>query len=454
MKKYLFILGLVGTALFTACSSADDLVKTEIPSPGITEEEKALIVEAGQDSDVPITLGSVVSSRAMTRTPIGFDDGTNLFVTPVNQYLGVFCFAHGKQTDAPDFIGDNVSWISSSYPYAKWLDNVPAQVVKYEHNPLSPIEGGADKDYSYIQFMKDINTISPTAKNYYYPFGNWYYYDFFAYYPYQEDDPDDDNDIICNAESCTVKIDIDGSQDIIWGQALGSAQADIDGVKAYSSKYLRLKKESVPGSKDYDVVPGLEFEHKLTQLCFSIKAHDATHAAQLQAKGFRLKGLSLKNVYNKLQLVVASKDANVKQGKLSIYDTSSATGVVNIQVKATDDTNPFPILIEDAAAVPVGYAIVPPSALISGRSHDNQYLVILELEQKDDAGNYPGDDVPDITIILPEPTTDVDGDGNPDGFAAGYKYNITLDVYNPTKIQATATLADWEEVAVPVIPVE
>ena len=27
MKKYLFILGLVGTALFTACSSADDLTE-------------------------------------------------------------------------------------------------------------------------------------------------------------------------------------------------------------------------------------------------------------------------------------------------------------------------------------------------------------------------------------------------------------------------------------------
>lgn len=456
MKKYLFILGLVGTALFTACSSADDLV-ADVPSQGLTEEEKAMIVEAGMDSDVPITLGSVGSRKSgMTRTSIE-NDANDLFETPAGQYLGVFCLAKGKQVGAPSFLGDDVKWsaaYATSYPYANWLDsgNVPAIVSKHTASTASPIDGGYAVNYSYVQFMKNIDS-TPTAKYYYYPFGNWYYYDFYAYYPRQ-----DDANVAMNAESCTVRIEIDGSQDVIWGKAIGEdnlhnrlyaledpSDPNSTKVYAYSSKYLRLKKEA--GSDEYNVVPGLEFEHKLTQFVFSVKPHDASHAAKLDAKGFRIKALKLKNVYKKIQLVVASKDNNVTAGELSIYDTSS-TGVVDITARATaDDSDPFPILVangaSDTSTKEVGYAIVPYSALISGKTH-NQYLVSLEMEQKDDAGNYPGDDVPDTVITLTEPNVDVDGDGNPDGFAAGHKYNITLDVYSPTQIQATATLADWE----------
>ena len=158
MKKYLFIFGLVGTALFTACSTSDELAADiPIPSPGLTEEEKALIVEAGKDSDVPITLGSVANSRATTRTPIDSDDGTDLFeITGSNdQYLGVFCLAQGKQAGAPSLVPDNANILWNSSEYAKWLDNVPAIVLKHNAGDASPITGGDAQNYSYVQFMKD-----------------------------------------------------------------------------------------------------------------------------------------------------------------------------------------------------------------------------------------------------------------------------------------------------------
>ncbi len=414
-----------------------------------------MIVEAGLDSDVPITLGSVGSRKSgKTRTSIE-SDANSLFETPAGQYLGVFCLAKGKQVGAPSFIGDDVKWsaaYATSFPYANWLDNgnVPAIVSKHTASTASPIDGGYAVNYSYVQFMKNIDS-TPTAKYYYYPFGNWYYYDFYAYYPRQ-----DDANVAMNAESCTVRIEIDGSQDVIWGKAIGEDNshnrlyatdpATSTNVYAYSSKYLRLKKEA--GSDEYNVVPGLEFEHKLTQFVFSVKPHDASHAAKLDAKGFRIKALKLKNVYKKIQLVVASKDNNVTAGELSIYDTSS-TGVVDITARATaDDSDPFPILVandaSDTFTKPVGYAIVPGSALISGKTH-NQYLVSLEMEQKDDAGNYPGDDVPDTVITLTAPAG---------GFLAGHKYSITLDVYSPTQIQATATLVDWTDEAETIISVD
>ena len=95
MNKYLFILGLVGIAFLSGCTS-DDLAM--VPS---LEEERALIVEASQDSDVPITLG-IASSRGYTRAPINPSDvegGYGNFETEPDRYLGVFCLSTGIQSD-------------------------------------------------------------------------------------------------------------------------------------------------------------------------------------------------------------------------------------------------------------------------------------------------------------------------------------------------------------------
>jgi hypothetical protein len=72
--------------------------------------------------------------------------------------------------------------------------------------------------------------------------------------------------------------------------------------------------------------------------------------------------------------------------------------------------------------------------MLTAAGYTNQYMVNIEMEQKDDEGNYPGDEVPNTVITLPLPTN---------GFEAGKKYNITLEIYSPTNIQAKATLAGW-----------
>jgi hypothetical protein len=487
MKKYLFICGLVGTALFTACSSADDLVKEVSPEISL-EEQKAMIVEAGKDSDVPITLGSVGSRRiALTRTPLDSDEG--LFETPYNpdvpsasRYLGVYCLATGKQQGIPTIEGiipssdDEVKWNGSSY-YAKWLENVPARVVKHAAETVSPIDGGYTQNYSYVQFMKD-----NLEKVYYYPFGNWYHYDFFAYYPRQES-------IETIAKACYANLTIDGSDDIIWGKASGiipdplnpeetiTLEVDDDAtgnkVKAYSAKYMRLMKEMdedgdhVPDNTEIEVVPELAFNHLLTQLVFSVKPRP-DDVTELSNKGFRLTSLALKNVYNTLRLCVASKESPNAQGTNVSGILSKSGGVSDVKVWISvdddplDDTNPLvskdPFgTIEDPITIPVvpasydpdvesthktfvGYVMVPPTNIV-----DKQYMVSIGMEQKDDAGNYPGDPVPDTIILLTPPEG---------GFKAGYKYNITLEIYNPTNIQAKATLTGWEEVEETIIGVE
>ena len=476
MNKYLFIIGFVGTALFTACSTADDLV-SEIPSQGLSDEEKAMIVEAGQDSDVPITIGSLGNRRAMTRTSVESDEH-DLFITPDDQYLGVYCLATGLQEGAPSIHNvtpesdDGVVW-NGAYPYSNWMDNIPAIVSKYSAStgPLSD----ATEAYSYVSFLDpiDLDDESPTetSKVYYYPFGNWYHYDFFAYYPRQKKaDPSDPkgSDAIgthTSARSSYVVFEIDGTQDIIWGKASGDGKSIVDSsnktVKAYSSKYLRLMKEvdedhnGTPDNTEYEVVPAFTFYHLLTQFVFSIKPHD-TDASDIFDKGFKVTELSLKDVYKDLRLYVACKPEDTHtMGDLSIISNN----VIDIPAsKIDDDGSPFPIYVagnEDNTLLDdnekeVGYVIVPPSLLISSKTH-NQYLVNLKMQQKDEAGRYPGDDgysgsdVPDTVVQLTPPEG---------GFSAGHKYNITIEIYNPTNIQATATLADWNDEAETVIGVD
>ena len=102
MRQYLFILGLVGTALFTACSTADDLISEDPNGTPLDDQatETALIAEASQNSDVSIALVAG-QSRGSTRAPLNStevdDEGYGNFTTEDGRYIGVFCLATGTQ---------------------------------------------------------------------------------------------------------------------------------------------------------------------------------------------------------------------------------------------------------------------------------------------------------------------------------------------------------------------
>lgn len=370
MNKYLFILGLVGTALISACS-ADDL--TTVLSP----DEEAIVVEAGKDSDVPIALGAR-TGRGMTRAPLD-PVGAGNFKTPDGQFIGVFCLAGGRQTGAPSVVPNDNSIYWNTHPYATWMDNVPATVSS-----------------SGVVEFKDSTTLSeptPTDKTLYYPFGNWYHYDFFAYYPRQAG-----KYVWVGQRRVDVDFTIDGSQDIIVGKALGSEKTAIDGVKAYSAKYMRHG----------GGIPSFSFnEHKLAQLVFYVKPYEGK-AGDLHDKRAQLTGLTIKNVYNKLVLYAASKGANY--GNLIIKNDSTQdisvctdmSGVVSMPYYIADDNS-------DYVRKLVGYAMLPPSSLIASRTH-KKYQVILQLTSS--AGDYTK------TVTL---------DGS---FEAGQKYEIVLELKN------------------------
>jgi len=306
MKKFLYILGIVGTALLSACSS-DDLMTVLSP-----EEERTLVVEASQDSDVPITLGSVASVRSgMTRTPI--ESGGD-FSTPTGANapcLGVFCLASGKQASAPSSASGN--WNDA---LATWLKNVPAKVATGDVTFLDPTT---------------LDHETPTSRVLYYPYGNWYYYNFYAYYPRITDD----EAISVGSNSVIVNYEIDGRQDIIWGKTTAPDQA-------YCAKYCREHPAATPQ---------FAFEHKLAQLKFVVHSENDV----------KLESLVLNACY-KLSLYVAGDS----EGTLSVNDPST----MGIPVWTSADKNPFdldgdaeiqPILVSGGSDTEIGYMLVPPS---------------------------------------------------------------------------------------------
>ena len=172
MNKYLYILGLAGAALFSACSTSDDLSIGETPAID-KAKESVLIYEASQDSEEPITLG-IGQSRGYTRTPLDtdVDEGFGNFKTESNRFIGVFCLATGTQTgaDVPDAVASN-----------HWSDDANGQLggllVKLKDVPA--IVRYSSSTYNF----KFWNTTTGKEEHYFYPMSNWMKYNFYAYYP-------------------------------------------------------------------------------------------------------------------------------------------------------------------------------------------------------------------------------------------------------------------------------
>ena len=279
------------------------------------------------------------------------------------------------------------------------MDNVPAKVT-------------TDGSTSAVTFL-DATTLSaptPTDKECYYPFGNWYYYDFFAYYPRQ-----DNAKVATGWSYVDVNMTIDGSQDVIWGHAAGGdiIQDPIthNNVRSYSSKYFQLAGTGT--------VPSFAYEHKLAQLVFYVKAHDNAVANNLNTNGYKVTDLEVADVYDQLLLTVASKVSSITAGTLTIKPGSSHVTDITVR-NAADDSSPFPKVIENTTdAQLIGYAMVPPSALITNKTY-NQYKVKLKVANGSSSYFNPAY-VDDNGYRIIELTGT---------FEAGHKYEIVLEIKN------------------------
>ena len=387
MNKYIYILGLVGTALLSACS-ADDL--TMIPS---SEEEESIVVEAGKDSDIPITLG-VSSSRGLTRAVVNPDADGN-FETETGKYLGVFCLATGYQSpyEAEEMRPIENDWTK---------DNGTCLLVRMNNVPAK-VEGGN------VAFM---NLNATSEQNYYYPMGNWMKYNFYAYYPRQEETVGGKTTLAITANQVLEKYyEIDGSQDIIWGMAVPPAD------DAFSAKYFR---ENVSA-----VIPQFSFYHKLVLFRFFVKAENT----DVVNWGTQITDMYISNAIYRLSLIVANKADASKNGQLSMM-SSLQTKELGIKESGLDknrfrdeDANdivdsPLSITVVDpdvTSATPVGYILLAPPSV----SNDDNFEYTLVLKVNYDKGEGPTAKTLEYTLNPPS-----------GGFTEGKVYNIVVSV-NP-----------------------
>ena len=453
MKKYLYILGFAGVVLFTACSTSDDLVaENPIETPPAEQtKEQAIIVEASQDSEVPIILGTG-QSRGYTRAPIdptGVEDRYGYFKTEDGRYLGVFCLATGTQDGANVPTSLDQKWKNSvDNDMVVRLSNVPAKVA---------IDGN-------VTFMDpdDLSAVTPieTTKHYYYPMANWMKYNFYAYYPY-----DDGSTLSWGSNQVLVKYyEIDGSQDVIWGMSYREnpvhEATDATYADPYCAKYIRWRENHLDGKTIDYWYPKLKLNHKLVQFRFSLKkAHPTTptyyyktlepsttitpsayselsaeekaeYSPEETQEETKVTDMYISNAINKLDLIVANEKpephpAGTDSGDMTYSGNTLPT--TSLGIKDNTNHNRFDgtddkALTLTTAAQEVGYILLPSPAIANDANF--KYRLVVNLDFNGDSS---------VAYI------DMDG-----SFDAGKIYDITVIVKSPMEISANAVLQPWD----------
>ena len=334
MNKYLFIIGFAGMALFTACSTADDLAAEKpIETPPVEEpKETTLLVEARQNSEIPITLG-VGQSRGITRSPMN-PDGEGNFTTEDGKYLGVFCLATGTQA--------NESNIPTMIKNFKWntapADDEDGLIVRMRNVPAQVTTDGSTSNVVFLDSTTLVNP-TPTQQEWYYPMGNWLKYNFYAYYPRQPYDVDGKKTLsFSENQVLETYLTIDGSQDVIWGRAHPwnpRTPEEATGFDPYCAKYFRKKRAEVGDENIKNYYPKFVFEHKLVQFKFFVKAANATVLTDLMTKNMQVTDMYIANAIYSLSLIVAQKDST-KNGVLKMKSVTPSTKKLRIKTNNAD----------------------------------------------------------------------------------------------------------------------
>lgn len=466
MKKYLFFLSAVSMAMFTACSSGDDLAA--VPELTQAEKDAAIIAEAISPSDVQIRLGmgSQSSSNEVTRAPLE-SESDGLFTTPTGQYLGIFCLAQQNQTTTGALpvgsVATNaIDWSSTDADTKFFLmaQNQAAKVVKKgPGGTLGNVTLGTGVYASEVQFM---NGALDDTQIYYYPYGNWYNYYFYGYYPRQT------TGINYASGKITVDFAINGTQDIIHGTAK-PATADL--ATGFNAKYIRTKQTEHNGVNILEDLPQLAMDHKLTQVRFWVKTTSSNYTTYGYGTGqtdkkFRITELKLTQVPTNWTLTVADKaTSNNAEGQL-MPQTNLGLSDITPKVMALlgDGKTADPANTSDAEALAnaidiplnnaqlVGYAMIPTTEMmaldavtITDRTDKTVPYFDFTISYTDASNNASTFEFKNQKITLPTQTV---GTAEVQGLLANRVYNVIIDVPVPEEIDMTATLEQWATVTV------
>ena len=254
----------------------------------------------------------------------------------------------------------------------------------------------------------------------YYPGSNDIHYTFYGYYPYAAADAEgNDKTPPTNATGKVTKtFTINGSQDIMWGQAVATKIDNKDGgeqLDGYNALYFRKGQDAA--------TPDIAFEHKLTQLNFNIKqAADFSTAGE--DKKLSVTKIEI-NTYSSLDLTIADK-AGTDNGKIA--PTAAIEAADMFVIKDDEGTAADAVVVDDIAEDSQAFG----TSMMVYTAGDTQTTysakVYLKMGAEGEEVSRPA------TIKLA---------GNA-AFEAGKAYNVNIAVNSMMQVEVNATLTKWQ----------
>lgn len=276
--------------------------------------------------------------------------------------------------------------------------------------------------------------------------GNLKYYptqgasDFFAYHVDDAAtavDAKGNPEIQMSNNAITVDFTMDGSQDLLVGQADASATTAINpkdnngqDVKGFSAKTARA-----------NIIPNIKMEHQLSRLTFTLKNGNAMTA------GVTVKSISVKSKY-KGTMTVATKDNSAELGvnfveeytRLYLKEKMDPTAPGYFVNSLSQGKCPLvdftPIVMDGATDVEAGEAL-----FIS--SGDTKYDLNIQVEYAIENNGVPTIEPKDIPVTFYHPD-------KTSKFEAGKSYHLNVTIYGLEEIVIDTQLEKWDEVKEPI----
>lgn len=403
MKK-LFYVSAMAVVLLSACSN-----DTELGTSGDNGGNETGLVPVELSMRAPI---SVVTRGIGTVGDLSENAALNIW-RGETLYFNMFV----KTKDKEDAL-----------EVSKWLkvdeSGVEEPIANFDNEPLTVTSSLDASDPT-------IADVSWTGPKYYPQDGNRH-----AFFAYHIDDAaiekDENGKPVINDElneagetilQKSVKFVIDGSQDLMVGEADPNASPD-----AYSAKSARA-----------GLIPRIDMKHLLTRFTFEVVAGDKT------ADGLEVREVSVVSKTTGRMIIGWNPNQAPDADKKLIWDeTVEATDLVLKQRILTDEGDPgygsaltdmTPVTLAWDAALGDKQVVTPVGEALMVAPGESEYKVRVKTAQALENG--------DVNIFVSEGTIRVTADGVPATAMPGTSYKVTVKLYGLSKIELTTKLTGW-----------
>lgn len=237
-----------------------------------------------------------------------------------------------------------------------------------------------------------------------------------------------------------VDIKIDGSQDIMAGKAVPSAD-EITDLGNYANNFYSAY------AARKGVQPNITFNHLLTRFTFEVRAGSKATAgagASGNTEAVRVQGISVESL-TEGKLTVAYTGETKEAADLLTFTGNASPLKLKQRADATaDHNNPLVDLEEVPLTWPAGEAtvgdVIPVGEALLVAPGQTEYPLTIALAQKVKK-NTTAADKEDMDLEQ-KATIKMDGTKT---FEPGKSYKVTITVYGLEEIEVTATLVPWAD---------